>query len=1216
MDQDELNQMLLQLTLSTGACPGSLNFELNRLLEASIPVFIDKLQCSGGAVLQIREEEVEMIFHSPGEEPARPFYGILAADLQSWVDNTFPEMYKIIQDECYHHVFFLRNFGALVLSRKQKMDAALMEDLVPVTKMLTYSCCSFVEIVKRREAEEKLNKERMLLRTIIENIPDPIYVKDREGRKMLLNRAEADLLGIASTEEAIGKTDADFYPADVAEKTRIEDALVVETKKELIHCEGRVVTRTGEEFWFDGNKIPFFDSSGEVAGIVGISHNITNSKKTEAALRENAEKYQSIFNSFIDLYYQSDLQGNILVLSPSVYKLSGYRPEELIGKPVSVVYADIEKRNEMIDLLIRKGSINDYENVLVKKDGTRVPVSITSHLIKGHDGKPRFIEGSIRDITERKEALEKLGNLLHLQNLLTHLATEFINIPVENSDAAVNRLLQLIGEHNQIDRVYIFRYDFTTRMMSNTHEWCAEGITPELENLQDIPFSLVPAWVDTHVKGEMLTVPDVSLLDPENALRQILEPQGIKTLITIPMILDGSCLGFVGFDSVRIVKNWSREEITFLQLLADLLCNVADRKRTEKALVTREAYLKAVFNNVPYQMWLKDPEGRYLLVNQPFLDYFSFTDHDSPIGKMAQDLWPLEISQSFIDQDNEVLQIKNTKFVEEQVDFHGKKVWFEIYRAPIIDPRGKLLGTTGIARDITSRIMAGRELKKATEAAEASNIAKTRFLANMSHEIRTPLNAITGMIRLLSQTMLDESQMTLLGNMHTSSDNLLTIINDILDFSKIESGQIDLEATDFNIHNLFRRVYDGNEYRAEEKNIKLQYTVEPAIPEFLNGDPVRLQQILNNLVSNAIKFTKEGKVELIARLTGPGKDKIQFMVTDTGIGISPENQKKIFESFQQEDESITRNYGGTGLGLSISRQLVELMGGELQLESTKNMGSSFFFTIPVSVGSAIKTETIQPQTEATTLSLEGSRILLVEDNKFNQFIAQAIIEKWGAKIVTAEDGLQAIEKLKAETFDLILMDIQMPVMDGITAAVKIRNELKIDTPILALTANVIKGIIERCEAAGMQGYVSKPFDEKELLSKIILTISRKAEPEPQKASPERIVWDLSRLSKMADNDKQMIRKMVLKFLEVTPDYMQELLNATRANDLKKINQTAHKLISSVNLVAMDFLRDLNWQIEQNSFLKQDVEKIPDLVHEFSRYYDLLIKQLSEEVDRI
>ena len=1209
------NEILPELLMAAGGDAGDHQYDRTRFLNSAMPVFIEKLNCKEATVLFISEQGIQTIWPDVAAiKDERIFPGFSEADL---VSRILPGPHNgtwLSKSGLQHYIFTLDKAVYLILSARKRFEEELIEILQPLVRSLAQTYRSIEKVTGLRNAEEALKQERNLLRTILDNIPDPVYVKDLEGRKIMLNKAEADILNAGSVEEVIGTLDSDYYPADVAEQTKKEDLLVIRNRIPHIHKEGFVITKSGEEIWFEGNKIPYFDSNGNILGIVGISHNISKRRKIEKEKKENAEKYESIFNSFLDLYYRSDLEGNILVLSPSVYKLSGYRPEELIGNKVDLVYSDLESREKLINLLRKKGSVNDFENILVRKDGVTVPVSITSHLLCGPDGKPQFIEGSIRDISERKEAEKKLSRLLHQQNLITKLAAEFINIPLDNSDEAVTKLLAMTGQENKVDRVYIFGYDFVTNTMSNTHEWCAEGVTPEIGNLQSIPLNIFPSWVDAHKKGEMIIIPDVGSLDREDPIKQILEPQGIKTLITVPMLLDSECLGFVGFDSVQAVKEWSKEEISLLQLLADLLCNVTDRKRTEQALKTREAYLKAIFNNVPYLMWLKDLEGRYLLINKPFLDYFSFTDYDSPLGKKADELWPPSISRVFHEQDIEVLQSRELRTIEEQLDFHDKKVWFEIYRAPIIDPNGLLLGTTGIARDITSRIISDRELKTATEEAMAASIAKTRFLANMSHEIRTPLNAIIGMVRLLLESKVEEPQMKLLGNMKTSSETLLSIVNDILDFSKIESGQIQIERTDFNLNDLFRRVYNANEYRAEEKGIKLSCMADERIHIFYKGDPVHLQQILNNLVSNAIKFTQKGKVELKCELAGivNGKERIQFIVEDTGIGISLENQKKIFNSFQQEDESITRTFGGTGLGLAISKQLVELMGGELCVESMKKMGSKFYFTIDMEKGQSIVAEVNPKHVSSKAASLKGIRVLLVEDNKFNQFIALAMLDKWNASTVCCEDGQKALDMLRSETFDLILMDIQMPVMDGLTASTIIRQELNLKTPILALTANVVMGIVERCEQAGMQGYVSKPFDEEELYSKIISVLPQSgngAVVKPVQEEPVQLS-DLSRLVKMVGNDSLMLTKMIKKFLEVTPEYIGDLSDAARLHDIDSIQRTSHKLKSAIDLVSNDTMRELIKSINDMGKTGKESEELYSMIQKFLRYFAFLEGQLT------
>lgn len=388
-----------------------------------------------------------------------------------------------------------------------------------------------------------------------------------------------------------------------------------------------------------------------------------------------------------------------------------------------------------------------------------------------------------------------------------------------------------------------------------------------------------------------------------------------------------------------------------------------------------------------------------------------------------------------------------------------------------------------------------KELIESKVKTEQSSKAKEQFLANMSHEIRTPINGIYGMVKLLDATKLDNEQTEYTDAIKNSVDSLLVIINDILDFSKIEAGKLIIEKIAFSLKEHVQHTVKIVEHKAEQKNIRLSYHLDDDISEALIGDPVRINQIVMNLINNAIKFTNEGSVSLRCSLIEKTAthDTIKFEVEDTGIGIEEDKLPIIFESFSQEDESTTRNYGGTGLGLTISKQLVEIFGGNLNVKSKKGEGTTFYFTLQFPIGLAENLIKIEKHLIKEPESLEQKKVLLVEDNKINQFLALTILEKWKMEVTIADNGKIAIEKIKDQEFDVVLMDMQMPVMGGIEATQIIRKELKLDVPIIALTANAIKGIDKECLDAGMNDYISKPFNHSELFNKILGLINLKKE---------------------------------------------------------------------------------------------------------------------------
>ena len=418
----------------------------------------------------------------------------------------------------------------------------------------------------------------------------------------------------------------------------------------------------------------------------------------------------------------------------------------------------------------------------------------------------------------------------------------------------------------------------------------------------------------------------------------------------------------------------------------------------------------------------------------------------------------------------------------------GTLAWIEAFAEPFFDDDGKVIGFQTSARDITQRIENEAKLNEAKEKAEQATLAKSQFLSMMSHEIRTPLNGIIGLTNFLLEGNPSEEQLKHLKLLRFSGDNLFSLINDVLDFSKIEANEIHLEHIPFNLHNLLENALQTLRIRATDKGLPLMFSYDTQLPEIVKGDPVRLSQIINNLVSNAIKFTENGFVTVQVLFAGKKDDKyaIAFSVRDTGIGIPADKLDYIFESFTQATPDTARKFGGTGLGLSITKRLIQLMGSDIVVVSELGKGTEFTFSLSMEeaqLGSDSTDYPVHPSEKVKSLS-----ILLVDDNDVNLIVASNYLKKWGFQVSTAENGKEALDLIAQKVYHLVLMDLQMPEMDGYETSRTIR---KMDdpyfknVPIIALTASAMMEDIQRLGKAGITDYVAKPFDPNELHEKII-----------------------------------------------------------------------------------------------------------------------------------
>lgn len=455
---------------------------------------------------------------------------------------------------------------------------------------------------------------------------------------------------------------------------------------------------------------------------------------------------------------------------------------------------------------------------------------------------------------------------------------------------------------------------------------------------------------------------------------------------------------------------------------------------------------------------------------------------------------------------------------------------------------------------------------------------KENFMANMSHEIRTPLNAILGFINLLKRKNIDSESKEYVQIIEKSGENLLSIVNDILDLSKIEAGMMRIESVAFNSRGLLHAVEAMFKARAAEKQINLSLYVDESLPEMLEGDATRLTQILVNLVGNAIKFTATGSVLIHVTNEGINADKIKtgFVVTDTGIGIEKEKLKQIFERFKQAEDAVTRKYGGTGLGLSIVNDLVLLQNGNIDVESEPGKGTTFKFIIPYSISTAKLSTTILPENILNDeVVFNNVCILLVEDNEINQSLIKHLFKNWQLNLDVAKNGSEAIDKLRLKKYDLILMDIQLPEMDGYTATEKIRNELKLNTPVIAITAHAMAGEKEKCLSYGMNEYIQKPIREKLLHDMIVQFTQVKiidcVTSASAKSDGSYRYIKLQYMKEVSNGNTDYEKTVTGQFIEAIPEELQLIENAWLSKDVSRLRQQAHNMKTTISIMGLNEL---------------------------------------------
>ncbi|MBN9382680.1 MAG: PAS domain S-box protein [Chitinophagaceae bacterium] len=632
----------------------------------------------------------------------------------------------------------------------------------------------------------------------------------------------------------------------------------------------------------------------------------------------------------------------------------------------------------------------------------------------------------------------------------------------------------------------------------------------------------------------------------------------------------------------------------------------------ELKLKENQVLLQSILDNTASIIYVKNLEGKYKIVNRRFLEVLQLKE-EQVINHTDYDFCDSSKADEYHSMDKIVIQTGRSIEIEEQLVTAAGPLHLLLIKFPLRDDDNNIVGISGIATDMTERVHSHQQLIAAKTESEDARKMQEQFLANMSHEIRTPMNGIQGMTNLLLETKLTPQQKEFAAIISRSVDNLLVIINDILDLSRIKAGKLTIEKIDFRLQDVVSNVQSLFRHRINKKGLRFDLDIDSAIPEWLQGDPHRLNQVLINLVGNAVKFTEKGVITLKVvpkEQQDPNQLTLVFSVTDTGVGIPEKSLPHLFESFSQAGLDISRRYGGTGLGLAICHQLLSLQGGDISVVSTEGKGTTFTFTL------SFGCEEVANITRQITHSLQdfagfltGRHFLVVEDNPINQKLMDYVLRKTGAAVTLADNGEQAIHQLKANEFDLIVMDLQMPGMDGYETTKYIRSNLRLRTPIMAMTANAINGEQIRCLEAGMNDYMSKPFEFKDFYTHIAeLLRNPSATPTPHDPSKDTAnPYSLSLLEEVGDDE--YLQDILHTFLANLPGQLAELQSACTEKDHDRVFFISHKLKGSCGMLQAVTLIEKLSMIQKLSKEKIDATEV---VEEISGLFKELLHRLEKE----
>ncbi|NBB20179.1 PAS domain S-box protein [Runella sp. CRIBMP] len=895
-----------------------------------------------------------------------------------------------------------------------------------------------------------------------------------------------------------------------------------------------------------------------------------------AKLQKSEKRYQQLIESVQDIIYKISPEGYFTFVNPVVEQRLGYCPDEIIGHHFTELVVP-EYREKLVNFywemvhFQKESTYNDFP--VYKKNGEIAWIGQTVRLIE-NEGNVVELVAVARDITEQVATDDALRTTqTRLSTLITNLQK---GVLVEDE----NRKIILVNQ------LFCDLFEIPAPAESLIGVDCSQ-LAEESKHLFKNTEEFVQQINDLLDKQKIRVNEELHMVNG-----RILERD------YIPIFLEGQYRGHL----------WKYADVT-----EQFLAREQIRKSEEK--------YRGIMNNMELGLIEVDKEEHIIRAYDRFCLMMGYTEAEL-IGKVASDLFlPPEFRGIFEQHQSIRSEGKATSYEVQMIKKDGSRIWVILSGAPIMDEHGNIVGSMGIHYDISARKHLEQELALAKEIAEEARQAEKQFLANMSHEIRTPLNAIIGMTHLLFDTRPSKQQYEYLDILKSSADFLHSLISDLLDMAKIEAGRIEIQNHPFDLVGLLRTTQRVFQIKLENRPIELDLMIDGRIAGNYLGDDVMLNQILLNIIGNAEKFTEEGTIEITVKLKKEDNETcwIEFKIADTGIGIPKEKLDLIFQKFKQVNPQ-GHKHKGTGLGLSITKQLVELQGGTLTVKSHEGEGTTFTFTLPFQKSD---TEIVKNDytIEEGTANLELCNLLVVEDNIMNQRYISGLLNKWNIPFTIAIDGRKAVEQAHKQHFDIILMDIQMPNMDGYEATLTIRNtnNLNQNTPIVALTASAMMDQKNKTKAVGMNDFITKPFTPSQLLSVIqkFLKVENLPTPSPVSLSePTSTLLNFSRLKELYGDDNEYILDMMETFLtDALPDFsgFQALINT---NDWVTLSKLAHRLKPSLGMVGLTDLEKTMAEIENQARKQPEAESLQLLLNHVNAQLEIGVKEIKSEIEKL